>query len=138
MNKTPPIPPGALEALVQDFQRVEEVDDSAPDEPSGDDNGNAPDASIARNQEAELVHRAIARDPAAFADLYDCHVTRVYRHIYYLVNNVGEAEDLTAQTFLKAWEAIDRYKDRGAPIAAWSGSSSAATTGASVLKPIMG
>jgi RNA polymerase sigma-70 factor (ECF subfamily) len=66
-----------------------------------------------------LVSRAIERDPEAFAELYDRNVVRVYRHVYYLVNDAREAEDLTAQTFLKAWEAIDRYKERGAPIVAW-------------------
>ena len=44
---------------------------------------------------------------------------RIYRHIYYMVNDAREAEDLTAQTFLKAWEAVDRYKERGAPFVAW-------------------
>ncbi len=78
-------------------------------------NGNKPD----RDEERRLVERAVARDQAAFAELYDSHVVRVYRHIYYLVNDAREAEDLTAQTFLKAWEAIDRYKERGAPIVAW-------------------
>ena len=34
--------------------------------------------------------------------------TRVYRHIYYC-SGAAEAEDLTAMTFLKAWEAIERY-----------------------------
>jgi RNA polymerase sigma-70 factor (ECF subfamily) len=72
-----------------------------------------------REEERRLVARAIERDQAAFAELYDRHVVRVYRHIYYLVGNVREAEDLTAQTFLKAWEAIERYKERGAPIVAW-------------------
>lgn len=72
-----------------------------------------------REEERRLVLRAIERDAEAFADLYDRHVVRVYRHIYYLVNDAREAEDLTAQTFLKAWEAIDRYKERGAPIVAW-------------------
>jgi RNA polymerase sigma-70 factor (ECF subfamily) len=72
-----------------------------------------------REEERQLVLRAVERDTAAFADLYDRHVVRVYRHIYYLVNDAREAEDLTAQTFLKAWEAIDRYKERGAPIVAW-------------------
>lgn len=72
-----------------------------------------------RDEERRLVERAIARDQNAFAELYDRHVVRVYRHIYYLVNDAREAEDLTAQTFLKAWEAIDRYKERGAPIVAW-------------------
>src|SRR5688500_17755251 len=72
-----------------------------------------------REEERRLVHRAIDRDQSAFAELYDRHVVRVYRHIYYLVNDAREAEDLTAQTFLKAWEAIDRYKERGAPFVAW-------------------
>jgi RNA polymerase sigma-70 factor (ECF subfamily) len=72
-----------------------------------------------RDEERALVHRAIERDTSAFAELYDKHVVRVYRHIYYLVNDSREAEDLTAQTFLKAWEAIDRYKERGAPFVAW-------------------
>jgi RNA polymerase sigma-70 factor, ECF subfamily len=72
-----------------------------------------------RDEERRLVQRAIDRDQAAFAELYDRHVVRVYRHIYYLVGDTSVAEDLTAQTFLKAWEAIDRYKERGAPIVAW-------------------
>jgi len=72
-----------------------------------------------REEERKLVQRAIARDANAFAELYDRLVVRVYRHIYYLVNDVREAEDLTGQTYLKAWEAIDRYKERGAPFVAW-------------------
>ena len=72
-----------------------------------------------REEERKLVQRAIARDANAFAELYDRLVVRVYRHIYYLVNDVSEAEDLTGQTYLKAWEAIDRYKERGAPFVAW-------------------
>ena len=83
----------------------------------------APDVSSAqaadRDAERRLVQRAIGRDSAAFAELYDKHVVRVYRHIFYLVNDGREAEDLTAQTFLKAWEAVDRYKERGAPFVAW-------------------
>ena len=72
-----------------------------------------------RDEEKRLVERAVNRDQSAFAELYDRHVVRVYRHIYYLVSDAREAEDLTAQTFLKAWEAIDRYKERGAPFVAW-------------------
>jgi RNA polymerase sigma-70 factor (ECF subfamily) len=72
-----------------------------------------------REEERLLVQRAIAKDQAAFAEIYDRHVVRVYRHIYYLVGDAREAEDLTAQTFLKAWEAIGRYRERGAPIVAW-------------------
>ena len=63
--------------------------------------------------------RAIRRDQEAFGELYDRHVVRVYRHIYYMVGNAAEAEDLTAQTFLRAWEAIERYQVRGAPFVSW-------------------
>lgn len=78
-----------------------------------------PEGKPDRDEERRLVYRAIERDQAAFAELYDRHVVRVYRHIYYMVNDAREAEDLTAQSFLKAWEAIDRYKERGAPFVAW-------------------
>jgi RNA polymerase sigma-70 factor (ECF subfamily) len=72
-----------------------------------------------RSDERELVERAVRRDPEAFGELYDRHVVRVYRHIYYLVGSPAEAEDLTAQTFLQAWEAIERYQIRGAPFVSW-------------------
>lgn len=71
------------------------------------------------DHERSLVGRAVERDAAAFGELYDLHVVRVYRHIYYLVNSANEAEDLTAQTFLRAWEAVDRYEDRGVPFVSW-------------------
>lgn len=69
--------------------------------------------------ERALVRRAIARDRDAFGALYDRHVVRVYRHIYYMVGNAAEAEDLSAQAFLQAWEAIHRYQMRGAPFVSW-------------------
>ncbi len=69
--------------------------------------------------ERTLVRRAIARDRDACGALYDRHVVRVYRHIYYMVGNPTEAEDLTAQAFLQAWLAVDRYQMRGAPFASW-------------------
>ena len=72
-----------------------------------------------REEERRIVLKAVERDQEAFAQLYDRHVVRIYRHIYYMVSDSNIAEDLTAQTFLKAWEAIDRYKERGAPIVAW-------------------
>lgn len=71
------------------------------------------------NDDTELVLRAIQKDQEAFGELYDRHVVRVYRHIYYMVGNAAEAEDLTAQTFLRAWEAIGRYQVRGAPFVSW-------------------
>jgi RNA polymerase sigma-70 factor (ECF subfamily) len=36
-----------------------------------------------------------------------------------MVGNAAEAEDLSAQAFLQAWEAIHRYQIRGAPFVSW-------------------
>jgi RNA polymerase sigma factor (sigma-70 family) len=71
------------------------------------------------SDEAELVQRAVGHDPEAFGRLYDIHIDRLYRHIYYRVGNEQDAEDLTQQVFLKAWQAIDRYKRTTSPFIAW-------------------
>ncbi len=69
--------------------------------------------------EATLVQKAIGHDASAFGRLYDMHIDRVYRHIYYRVGNQADAEDLTQQVFLKAWQAIGRYKKMASPFIAW-------------------
>ena len=66
-----------------------------------------------------LVQRAVGHDADAFGKLYDMHIDRVYRHIYYRVGNQTDAEDLTQQAFLKAWQAIGRYKKTASPFIAW-------------------
>lgn len=73
----------------------------------------------AEEPEAALVDAAVAGDVDAFAALYDRHLERVYRHIYYRTGNVADAEDSTQQVFLQAWRAIGRYKRTGAPFIAW-------------------
>lgn len=53
-------------------------------------------------------------DHAAFETLYRRHVTAVYRYCCVRTNTQADAEDVTAQTFLAALEAIDRFSGRGA------------------------
>ena len=67
----------------------------------------------------QLIARAAAGDREAFGQLYEEHAVRVFRHAYFLTSDVTLAEDLTAQTFLKALEAIGRYENRGVPFIAW-------------------
>ena len=69
--------------------------------------------------EARLVEWAISLDGNAFGRLYDMYADWIYSHIYYLVSNVMDAEYLTQQTFLKAWQAIHRYKKTASPFIAW-------------------
>lgn len=69
--------------------------------------------------EVQLVARARGGDRQAFAALYEAYLDRVYRYVYFKVNGTAEAEDLCAQVFLKAWEKIERYQERGLPFGAW-------------------
>jgi RNA polymerase sigma-70 factor (ECF subfamily) len=69
--------------------------------------------------EESLVEAAIAGDVAAFAVLYDRHLERVYRHVYYGTGNRADAEDLTQQVFLQAWQGMARFRRTGAPFIAW-------------------
>ena len=69
--------------------------------------------------EGVLVERAKAGDREAFGELYDRYVAPTYRHIHCLVRDRQGAEDLTAQTFLQALQAIGRYEERGIPFQVW-------------------
>jgi len=70
-------------------------------------------------EEGEQIARASGGDREAFGQLYERHSLRVFRHAYFLTGDLTLAEDLTAQTFLKALEAIPRFEDRGVPFIAW-------------------
>ncbi len=69
--------------------------------------------------EAELAQRASKHDQAAFAELYNAYVEKIYKYIYYKVGHATDAEDLCEQVFLKAWEAIGRYTWCGYPFSSW-------------------
>jgi RNA polymerase sigma-70 factor (ECF subfamily) len=61
--------------------------------------------------DSQLAHLA-REDHDAFDVLYRRHVTPVYRYCYARTNNVADAEDLTAQTFLAALESIGRFRGK--------------------------
>ncbi len=69
--------------------------------------------------ERQLAERAAKRDRQAFGQLYDLYVDKIYKYIYYKSGRTDEAEDLTAQVFLKAWEAIENYRWEGYPFSTW-------------------
>jgi RNA polymerase sigma-70 factor, ECF subfamily len=62
----------------------------------------------------------IGRDADAFAALYEAHVERIHAHVRARVGDADLADDLTAQVFLRAWQAIERYRPvDGRPFLAW-------------------
>lgn len=61
----------------------------------------------------ELVERAKAGDAEAFGNIYELLVDRVYRFIFLRTNNKEDAEDLTEQVFIKCWENLKKYQEKG-------------------------
>jgi len=53
-----------------------------------------------------LLLLARNRDPKAFAQIYDLYVDQIYRFIYFKIYEKDEAQDLTSEVFLKAWQYI--------------------------------
>jgi RNA polymerase sigma-70 factor (ECF subfamily) len=72
---------------------------------------------LSQDEETALVKAAL-QDPAAFAGLYRRYVRPVYRYFYSRSGAAADAEDLTAQVFLEAFEGLRRYREDG-PFAAW-------------------
>ena len=76
-------------------------------------------SGLAETDDQELISLAAAGNREAFGRLYERYKLRVFRHAYFLSGDPQLAEDLTAQTFLNALQAIPRYQSRGVPFAAW-------------------
>jgi RNA polymerase sigma-70 factor (ECF subfamily) len=72
---------------------------------------------LSQDEETALVKAAL-QDPAAFAGLYRRYVRPVYRYFYSRSGAAADAEDLTAQVFLEAFEGLRRYREDG-PFTAW-------------------
>lgn len=67
---------------------------------------------------SELIARA-RHDRAAFGELYDLYLPRVYGFCRKYCRTREEAEDRTAETFVRALAAIAQYEDRNLPFSRW-------------------
>lgn len=72
-----------------------------------------------QQDEQTLVEQACAGDPGAFALLYDQYVQKIYSYVIMRVGDPETAQDLTADVFLKALEALDTFTWRGHPFSSW-------------------
>lgn len=67
----------------------------------------------------DIVARAKAADTTALGELYDALLSRVYRFVYFRVSRREDAEDITEAIFVKIFENIGTYDERGLPFEAW-------------------
>ena len=63
------------------------------------------------NEKLLLYKLQTTKDPEMFGQLYDIYVKRIYRFVFFKVSSREEAEDLTADVFLKAWHYVTEHKD---------------------------
>jgi RNA polymerase sigma-70 factor, ECF subfamily len=70
------------------------------------------------DEEAALVSAA-QENRVAFAPLYELYADRVHAYLRARTDSAEDAADLTQQVFLRALDALPRYRRTKAPFAAW-------------------
>ena len=69
--------------------------------------------------EQNLIRRAKKGEKECFGQLYDHYISPIYRFVLVKVNGRAEAEDLTHEVFLSAWQNLRGYKHQGHPFSSW-------------------
>lgn len=69
--------------------------------------------------EKQYIKGAKAGNKEAFSALYDHYLPKIYRFIFLKVSSQAEAEDLTHEVFLSAWQNIHNYRYEGFPFSSW-------------------
>ena len=70
------------------------------------------------DDEAALAAR-LKSDPRAFEELFDRHYEDIARYVYRRTLDRDVTEDIVSDVFLRALQAIRRYRHNGTPIVAW-------------------
>lgn len=78
----------------------------------------SPQVPAGGRTEAELVGASLAGEPGAFDAIVQLHGSRVFHYIHHMTGQVQDAEDLTQQTFIKAFVNLHRI-DTARPLIGW-------------------
>jgi RNA polymerase sigma-70 factor (ECF subfamily) len=77
-----------------------------------------PETAHGYGEETRLVSEARTGSERAFEQLYRTHVARVYGLCLRLAGNAVQAEELTQDTFVRAWERLHSFRGESA-FATW-------------------
>jgi len=67
---------------------------------------------VSRNDDGQLVAQAQAGDLSAFDELVRRHHGPIYCYLYRTCRNGAEAEEMTQESFVKAWEGLRGFRGR--------------------------
>ena len=68
--------------------------------------------------EVDLLRAAQGGDPAAFGEIVRRYQRAIHRVAYALTRDANDADDLAQETFVRAWQAIGRFRV-GEPLYPW-------------------
>jgi RNA polymerase sigma-70 factor (ECF subfamily) len=74
---------------------------------------------ISLDEVQRLILRAQRGDSTAVALLYQTYSQRIYRYVAYRISHTEDAEDITAEVFVKMVEGLRNYRWTGAPFETW-------------------
>lgn len=61
----------------------------------------------------DLIIEAKGGNKGAFGKLYELYYSPVYRYIYFRIRKKEDVEDLVQVVFLKVYESIEKYQEKG-------------------------
>jgi RNA polymerase sigma-70 factor, ECF subfamily len=80
--------------------------------------GPLPGPNDAGCDEAALIRETVAGDSRSFGQIIHLHHRRVFNFLFQMTRHQQDAEDLTQQTFIKAFHHLARF-DRQRPLINW-------------------
>lgn len=76
------------------------------------------DCALEEAPDCEVVQAVLAGQKARFELLVTRYERKIFRHVYRMTRNVEDAEDLTQETFAKAYRALTSYRE-AFPFRSW-------------------
>lgn len=70
-------------------------------------------------EDHQLLREAQQGEAEAFGVLYERHAAAIFRYLYVHLSSRTDAEDLTSEVFLRAWQSLPRYHHKGVPFRAF-------------------
>ena len=69
--------------------------------------------------EEQLLREAKNGNAQAFGRIYEIHAGSVFRYLFAHVDDRLDAEDLTEEVFLRTWQSLAGFRERGLPFRAY-------------------
>jgi len=73
------------------------------------------------NDEPRIIQKAIEGEKQAFGLLYEKYFNAILRYLFFKLSSLEEAEDMTENVFIKAWESLPSFNqfEKGLNFRAW-------------------